>query len=762
MTLRLLLTISSIFCIFSFFSNSFALQDDKNLDKKAKIEPETKISQSSQQKSSQQDNENEINKFDTVVVTATKTSQEIFNLPMSTFAISKDEPQHSNAQHQSDLFRMSNGVEFTGGPARNSQEPRMRGYGSENIIMLLDGTRQNFNSGHSGRLFIEPELLKSVEVVRGSNSSLYGNGGLGGVMSFTTKKASDLLKKGQKLGAMQKNTYSSANNEFLNSTSIYGKSGKFDIVSNISYRNSGDIKLGNGDVIKNASNLIWSGLINTNYALSPYSTITANFNGSNNRSQELNSPQLASNDSDAFLTDKTIQTHTAKLGYKYKPMNDLIDFSISAYNTKTDISYIARQKTSTIAVGQTRQRSLNTFGLDTQNTMLFKSLDGALTQKVTAGINYFRDQQQSYNISTNNWSIAPQGSDENIGVFLQDELKSITKIGTFLFTPSMRYDMYQSSTSTYSGLLNSVGASKGDAFSPKLALSYNPVEWAMIYTNYGYGFRSPTVTERFSDGEHYRVGSWTNNFVQNPNLKAETNRTLEGGFGFDFKNKIQTSDRITFKNSMYRTEAFNFINQVQDISGLMEKIGYGYGKCNSYNPYNPACHGTSGTTMYINTNRALIQGFDSNLDYKSNNINLSLGYSMISAKDRDTNTTLYTSQPRALKTGISYKFNDLFNLSNIFAKTSKDLSSFVIGWRASFVGAFKYDTTNDVNELKSNFQTAKRPGYTVQDIYAQYNLGESLSFYLGVDNLTNKAYRRVNTANYDIGRSYRLGVTIKI
>jgi outer membrane receptor protein involved in Fe transport len=167
--------------------------------------------------------------------------------------------------------------------------------------------------------------------------------------------------------------------------------------------------------------------------------------------------------------------------------------------------------------------------------------------------------------------------------------------------------------------------------------------------------------------------------------------------------------------------------------------------------------------MYVNVNRAIIKGFDANLDYKSDNINGFIGYSMISARERGTNTVLYTTQPRTLKTGLSYKFSNLKNyFSGIGGLFRAQKSSLVFGFRASFVDSFDYNTTNDVNELKSTFQTAKRPGYSTYDVYSQYNIGDELSFYLGVDNLTNKAYRRINTANFDMGRNYRIGVTIRM
>ena len=72
------------------------------------------------------------------------------------------------------------------------------------LLVLLDGVRQGFVSGHDGRLFIEPELLKQVEVVKGPISSLYGSGALGGVIALTTVDAKDFLDPGETAGVKVK------------------------------------------------------------------------------------------------------------------------------------------------------------------------------------------------------------------------------------------------------------------------------------------------------------------------------------------------------------------------------------------------------------------------------------------------------------------------------------------------------------------------------------------------------------------------------
>ena len=70
-------------------------------------------------------------------------------------------------------------------PAVRDGPARRLAFGPD-VIVMFDGARQNFGSAHDGRFFIDPSLLKSVEVLRGPASSLYGSGGTGGIIEFRT------------------------------------------------------------------------------------------------------------------------------------------------------------------------------------------------------------------------------------------------------------------------------------------------------------------------------------------------------------------------------------------------------------------------------------------------------------------------------------------------------------------------------------------------------------------------------------------------
>jgi hemoglobin/transferrin/lactoferrin receptor protein len=70
---------------------------------------------------------------------------------------------------------------------------------------VVDGARQNFQrTGHNanGVFYLEPELISSVDVVRGPVANVFGSGAIGGVASFRTKDVEDVLKVGERWGVV--------------------------------------------------------------------------------------------------------------------------------------------------------------------------------------------------------------------------------------------------------------------------------------------------------------------------------------------------------------------------------------------------------------------------------------------------------------------------------------------------------------------------------------------------------------------------------
>ncbi len=137
--------------------------------------------------------------LDTVVVTATKTERTLKETAGSVNVITDVQMQEQLVQDISDMVRYLPGVSVTDDPTRFGLGGfSIRGIGGNRVLIEVDGVPVSdafaigsFSS--AGRNFVDPELLKQVEILRGSASALYGSDAVGGVVAFTTKDAQDYL-----------------------------------------------------------------------------------------------------------------------------------------------------------------------------------------------------------------------------------------------------------------------------------------------------------------------------------------------------------------------------------------------------------------------------------------------------------------------------------------------------------------------------------------------------------------------------------------
>lgn len=152
---------------------------------------------------------------ETITIYGTSNPLPIFSYPGQVSVVTRDDVLTYAPSAISDLLRDLPGVEMSAGPRRSGETPSMRGFGRDNVLVLLDGARQSFTSGHDGAFFLDPTIVKSAEAVRGPASALYGSGAVGGVLAFETIDASDLLAPGETLGASARAGYQSVNEESL-------------------------------------------------------------------------------------------------------------------------------------------------------------------------------------------------------------------------------------------------------------------------------------------------------------------------------------------------------------------------------------------------------------------------------------------------------------------------------------------------------------------------------------------------------------------
>lgn len=132
---------------------------------------------------------NEVQEYDldAVVVTATRTMKQIQEVPSSVSVVTAKEIENHNVTSVQEALQYMPGVYMD----QSSQGAiSLRGFGSTNVLVLVDGVQQNDTyEGAVNYNSIPVENIERIEVVRGAGSSIYGGHAVGGVINITTKEA---------------------------------------------------------------------------------------------------------------------------------------------------------------------------------------------------------------------------------------------------------------------------------------------------------------------------------------------------------------------------------------------------------------------------------------------------------------------------------------------------------------------------------------------------------------------------------------------
>ena len=587
--------------------------------------------------------------------------------------------------------------------------PTIRGYQGPAITLLVDGARSNSPSAAAlwSPLYLDPYHLKQAEVVRGSSSSLYGAGGNGGVMSFTTLSAKDLLEPDQKAGADAKAGYASGDNSHRYNARVYGQNEQVDLLLSLGHRDFDAIEQGeDGTALQNSGHSN-SGLLKL--GVEPNERVRFELSGQTFRSQNLrsNNPQIVS-------TTQTQLNHTQQdntvLRATTKDKTGAKALEVKVYQNKLKV---ANDQGAIVALKPTETLT-NTVGGGIQNTSRLQ--DGKHT--LTYGVDTYKDKLTSRSggaVSTVN----PDGTADVLGVFLQDEIALTDK---WSVTPSIRHDKFDSSPATASAL---TPATKFSHTSPKLAVAYQATPNLNLYGNYGQAFRAPTVWELYQSTQKADSTFPTNNlfnFKSNPNLKPQTDTTLEIGAKYKKENVFTSSDKLQLRAAAFKTDAKDMVNQAT--------VG-------TYTRTAPFT-GTGSIFQYQNVDQAKRDGIELEGSYERGALQLDVGASRLRVKDKANGNNLF-SPPDKLTTKVGYKL-------------PKNTS---VSWRATGVAAQDYDST----------VLRRRSGYSTHDLHVGWKPNRKVEVDFGVNNVFDKKYVSYQSSNaaastaYEMGRNYMISVS---
>src|SRR5688572_26786791 len=193
--------------------------------------------------------EQDSNELTAITVAATRIETSVHDSPATVTVVSDQKIEELLVNDIKDLVRFEPGVSVRSSPVRftaaGSSTGRdgnsgfnIRGMEGNRVLMLVDGVRvpdgYSFGAQAVGRGdYADLDLLKSVEIVRGPSSALYGSDGLAGSVSFTSKDPSDYLDADSSWGGRVRAAYDSSNESF--SQGIVGASRVGDFEAMLAY-----------------------------------------------------------------------------------------------------------------------------------------------------------------------------------------------------------------------------------------------------------------------------------------------------------------------------------------------------------------------------------------------------------------------------------------------------------------------------------------------------------------------------------------------
>lgn len=670
---------------------------------------------------------------DVVTVYGSRVQARTRDVPGTVTVIEREAIELSQPSSVMDVIADVPGVQVSGGPRRTGETVSIRGLGGQRVLILLDGAPQSFFSAHDGRVFVDPELLRSVEVVRGPTSALYGSGALGGVIALRSADAGDLLADGQSAGLRVRLGGASGNEERLLAVSGFGRTvlaggTELDGLISIGGRQSGDIALGGSVGSLQSDDDIQTGVVRGTIRFAGGAAISASYQAFSNSALEPNNGQgvTVADPILAALVNKQVTSETARITFGYRPSSSgLIDLAVTPFAAASKVDELDP------ATGRAILRDISTRGVTAQNVSRLDWSDGAVF--VVVGGDWREDEQVGRDTAATGGARegVPDGRTTFTGVFAEAQIKLDTLgpiPGSLIIAPAVRWDRFESEAPGQA-------TNRDEAVSPKLGILWRPVEPFSLFANWGRGFRAPSINELYLTGTHFRLphpilGARTpiaNSFIANPDLRPEEMESFEYGIAVETSGLFQPDDTASIRVARYEADVTDLI----DLS-----VNFAFAPtCFVPRTFLPC---NAGTTTSRNVASARIEGLEAELFYDAPRFAAALTYAQMDGRDTTTNAYLGILSPPRLTLDLRAKFPEQDVVAGLRVLSAADFTLV-------------------------NVPAERRDGFTVASLYARYKPQtgplQGFSFDAGIENIGNARYERVFAGVPEPGQSIKLTVT---
>ena len=459
-------------------------------------------------------------KTDEVVVTASRTKQEVRESPSSVEVITREDIDKMGAENLAQALQLALGID-TQENAMVGNRSSIRGMNTNQTLILIDGRRVRTENTSETMNFsalkrINMDDVERIEIVRGAASSLYGSEALGGVINVIKKHP------GKMQTAVTLDWTSRQSDEGIGFDS--GKLGKWALSG--SFKHMGVREQGTDA----GSNM---------YGKKNFFNLDGRMEMTKDKWLDVFFDYLTE---DLYMKDSLTQgtdyDHKRfSTGIKYSGRDKRGDYEMQVYYTYFDKHQRTRERAN---------HSLNSFDDLKFNSLIFdgrRSIQVAKDHLLTFGGEYRKEDYESTRIKGTNTRTL-EGVTNQLGnssmdytaFYLQDEWLASPR---WLIIPSLRWD-YNSEF--------------GNELTGKLGTTYKITKDVRFKANIGTAYRAPTASELYFSWHHTPNARMDVQINGNPNLKPE--KALNFDLGFEME-KDKTFGKITY-----------FHNKVDDLINI--------------------------------------------------------------------------------------------------------------------------------------------------------------------------------------------------
>lgn len=698
-----------------------------------------------------QDNDGEywVARKNQIVVTATRTEVKAEDVPLTVSLITEEQIANELATDIRDLIRFEPGVSVQRQPARfgaalgatgraGNDSFNIRGIGGNRVLLQVDGVRVpdgfSFGAQAAGRGdYVDLGLVKSVEILRGPSSALYGSDGLAGAVSFVTSDPADFLTGGKSVGGLVRAAYSSADNEFSETAIIAGRSGDWSVMAAYTRRDWKELdnKGTNPGTVFPVGTPGTSGLVpgagpqrtlpNPQDGKSNAALARIVYDPANGHKLRLTGEYLdthlytngltgvtATRNAAGVITSSVDRLEGFDSGERKRVSLDwswegegAIDFAGVAlyWQDGEDNQYTEEDRTP--AADRTR---LNTF----ENRVIGAAADaradfntGTISHRLVFGGDISKTRQRGLRDGT----VPPFGETfptrafpstdfTRAGLFVGDEISVAD--GRLLLYPALRFDWYDLSPDDDPLLPAFNGAGQdGSRVSPKFGAVFKVTDEVRLFGNYATGFKAPEPGQVNQFFENLASGYTS---IPNPDLGPERSESFEGGVRF-------SNDAISLDVTAFRSRYKDFISQ-EVVDG-------------SFTPADPAVY------QFVNLDRVRVKGAEARFEGRASSglyTTLALSYATGDViEPTGARSPLSTIDPLKLVAGVGYR------------ERSGRFGGQVIMTHAARKEASRTDGL-------CTPQCFRPDGFTILDATAFVRIVDGLTLRAGVFNILDKKY----------------------